>query len=48
MPPGVVTVMSTAPAVPAGLVAVMEVAETTVMPVAGFAPRWTAVVPAAP
>jgi hypothetical protein len=42
VPPGVVTRTSTVP-VPAGAVAVMEVAEFTVKPVAGAAPKVTAV-----
>jgi hypothetical protein len=42
VPPGVVTVMSTVP-VPAGSVAVTEVSEFTVTPVAAAAPKWTAV-----
>lgn len=43
-PPGVVTVTSTAP-VPAGEVAVIEVAELTVKLVALAAPNFTAVAP---
>jgi hypothetical protein len=45
VPPPVVTVTSTVP-VPAGAVAVIEVAELTVKPVAGVAPNVTAVAPA--
>jgi hypothetical protein len=45
VPPAVVTLTSTVP-VPAGEVAVIEVAELTVKPVAGVAPNVTAVVPA--
>jgi hypothetical protein len=44
VPPGVVTVMSTVP-VPAGAVAVTEVAEFTVNVVALVAPNFTAVAP---
>ena len=44
LPPDVVTVMSTVP-VPAGDVAVIEVAELKVKPVAGVAPNVTAVTP---
>ena len=44
MPPVVVTLTSTVP-VPAGEVAVIEVAELTVKPVAGVAPNVTAVAP---
>ncbi len=47
MPPGVVTVTSTVP-LPAGAVAVMLVALTTVMPVAEAAPNLTAVAPVKP
>ena len=42
MPPGLVTRMSTVPA-PAGAVAVIDVAELTVKPVAEVAPKVTAV-----
>ena len=42
VPPGVATVTSTGPAVPAGAVAVIEVAESAVT-VPGFAPKSTAV-----
>ncbi len=45
VPPGVVTVTSTVPAVPAGAVAVSEVPDTTVMPVAAAVPNLTAVAP---
>ena len=45
VPPGVVTVMSTAPALPAGDVAVIEVALLTVNDVAAMAPNFTAVAP---
>ena len=45
MPTGVVTVTFTVPAAPAGAVAVIEVEETTVTPVAAFAPKLTAVAP---
>ena len=45
VPPGVVTVMSTVPAEPAGAVAVIEVALLTVKPVALVAPNLTAVAP---
>ena len=44
VPPAVVTVISTVP-VPAGEVAVMEVAELTVKPAAFVAPNFTAVAP---
>ena len=44
MPPAVVTLTSTVP-VPAGEVAVIEVAEFTVKPVAAVAPKVTAVAP---
>ena len=44
MPPPVVTVTSTVP-VPAGDVAVIWVAELTVKPVAGVAPKFTALAP---
>jgi hypothetical protein len=44
VPPGVVTVTSTVPA-PAGDVAVIEVAELTVTPVADAPPNFTAVAP---
>ena len=42
VPAGVVTVTLTTPAVPAGLVAVMEVGETTTTPVAALVPKSTA------
>ena len=45
MPPGVVTVMSTVPAEPAGAVAVIWVALLTVKLVALVAPNLTAVAP---
>ena len=45
VPPAVVTVTSTTPVLPAGEVAVMDVAELTVKPVALFAPNLTAVAP---
>jgi len=45
VPPGVVTVTFTAPAIPAGAVAVTDVAELTTTPVAAFAPNRTAVAP---
>jgi hypothetical protein len=48
VPPAVVTVTSTAPADPAGAVAVMEVAELTVKPVAATVPNLTAVAPVKP
>ena len=48
VPPGVVTVTSTAPCVPAGAVAVMELAETTVKLAAFAAPNRTAVAPVSP
>ena len=44
VPPTVVTLTSTVP-VPAGAVAVIEVAELTVKPVAAVAPKVTAVAP---
>jgi hypothetical protein len=44
VPPALVTVMSTGPAVPAGDVAVMDVGEST-MNVAGAVPKRTAVAP---
>ena len=47
MPPTVVTLISTVP-VPAGDVAVIEVAELTVNPVAGVAPKLTTVAPVKP
>ncbi len=47
MPPAVVTRTSTVP-VPAGDVAVIWVAELTVKPVAGVAPKTTAVAPVRP
>ena len=45
VPPGVVTVTVAAPAVPAGAVAVTEVAELTTTLVAAFAPNLTPVAP---
>ncbi len=45
VPPGVVMVMSAAPAPPAGEVAVTEVALLTVKDVADVAPHFTAVAP---
>ena len=45
VPLAVVTVTSTVPAVPAGLVAVICVAELTVKPVAAAVPNSTAVAP---
>jgi hypothetical protein len=45
MPPGVVTVMSTVPAVPAGLVALIWLAELTVKLEAALLPKSTAVAP---
>ena len=45
VPPGVVTVTSTAPALPAGDVAVIDVALLTVNEVAAVAPNFTAVAP---
>ncbi len=45
VPPGVVTVTSTVPAVPAGAVAVMLVALLTVKLVAAVEPNLTAVAP---
>ena len=45
VPPAVVTVTSTTPLLPAGEVAVMDVAELTVKPVALFTPNLTAVAP---
>ena len=45
MPDDVVTVTFTVPAGPAGLVALMEVDELTVNPVAGDVPKATAVTP---
>ena len=47
VPPGVVTVISTVP-VPAGLIAVIEVALLTVYEVAGVLPNLTAVAPVKP
>jgi hypothetical protein len=47
VPFGVVTVTSTVP-VPAGEVAVMDVALLTTTPVAALAPKWTAVAPVKP
>ena len=48
VPPAVVTVMSTVPALPAGEVAVICVALLTVKPVAAVAPNFTAVAPVKP
>jgi hypothetical protein len=48
VPPGVVTVTSTVPAEPAGAVAVMLVALTTVNEVAAVLPKLTAVAPVNP
>ena len=45
VPPGVVTVTSTVPALPAGAVAVMLVALLTVNAVAAVPPKLTAVAP---
>ena len=45
VPPGVVTVTVAAPAVPAGEVAVICVAELTTTPDAAFTPNFTAVAP---
>ena len=45
MPPVVVTVMSTVPALPAGDVAVIDVALLTITPVAAVPPKLTAVAP---
>ena len=45
VPPAVVTVTSCAPAVPAGVIAVMEVALTTITPVAATPPTFTLVAP---
>jgi hypothetical protein len=45
MPPGVVMVMSTVPAVPAGLVALIWLAELTVKLEAALLPKSTAVAP---
>ncbi len=45
VPPGVVTVTFTSPAACAGVVAVMVVALTTVMPVAALPPKVTLVAP---
>jgi hypothetical protein len=45
VPYGVVTVTSTVPTVPAGAVAVICVAESTVKSLAGVAPNFTAVAP---
>jgi hypothetical protein len=45
VPPAVVTVTCTVPAVPAGATAVIWVAELTVNEVAGVAPKLTAVAP---
>ena len=45
VPPGVVTVISTAPALPAGEVAVICVALLTVNEVAAVTPNFTAVAP---
>ena len=48
VPPGVVTVMSTVPALSAGEVAVIDVALLTVNAVAAVAPKLTAVAPVKP
>ena len=48
VPPGLVTVMSTVPAVPAGAVAVICEALTTVTLVAAVQPKSTAVAPVNP
>jgi hypothetical protein len=45
VPPTVVTVTSTTPALPAGAVAVIDVLEFTVTPVAALDPKSTAVAP---
>ena len=45
VPPAVVTVTWTVPAVPDGLMADTDVSEWTVTPVAGLEPKSTAVVP---
>jgi hypothetical protein len=45
VPPTVVTVILTVPAVPAGEVAVIEVGEITVTPVAAVTPKLTVVAP---
>ena len=45
VPPAVVTLTSTVPALPTGAVAVICVAELTVKPVAAVAPKVTAVAP---
>ncbi|CAB5004565.1 unannotated protein [freshwater metagenome] len=45
VPPGAVTVTLAAPATPAGVVAVISVAELTTTLVAGLAPKFTAVAP---
>ena len=45
VPPGVVTSTLEAPALPAGVVAVMVVASTTLTPVAAVPPMVTAVAP---
>jgi hypothetical protein len=47
-PPAVVTVTSTAPTLPAGEVAVMEVAELTVKLVTAIEPKFRAVAPVKP
>ena len=48
VPPGVVTVTFTVPALSAGLVALIELDELTVTPVAAEAPKSTAVAPVKP
>jgi hypothetical protein len=48
VPLAVVTLTAACPTVPAGEVAVMEVAELTVKVVAAFAPKLTAVAPVKP
>ena len=48
VPPGVVTSTLAVPALPAGVVAVMVVAFTTVTPVAAVPPMVTAVAPVKP
>ena len=48
VPPGVVTVISTAPSGPAGEVAVIVVSDTTVNAEAGVSPKSTAVAPVNP
>jgi hypothetical protein len=48
VPPGVVTVTSTVPEVPAGAVTVIDVLELTVTAVPGFVPKLTVVAPVNP